>query len=116
MDTGYRIQGTVYGGQGNGLTSPDIADGRSRREVAEQFERHLIEQFVGTMMESVFESGIDKSGPLASVGREEQKQVWVSQMAEFMAQRGGLGLAETLLRQWNERFGSEEGITPGETS
>ena len=92
--------------------SPGLGDGnrepKNRREVATAFEQQLLEQFVGTMMEGVFDNSFAESSPLAGAGRDEQKQLWVSQLAEYLTDRGGLGLADKLMAQWQERFGPEE--------
>ncbi len=59
------------------------------------------------MLKGVFEESIAGDSPMVSAGRDEQKQVWVSQLAEHLAERGGIGLADKLLTQWEQRFGPE---------
>ena len=49
--------------------SPGVGDDhrapKNRREVATAFEKQLLEQFVGTMMEGVFDNSFAEAGPLA---------------------------------------------------
>ncbi len=77
----------------------------TRAEVARTFEKHLLESLVSTLMEGILEEPVAGAGPLAGAGRTEQKQAWVSQLSEYLASQGGLGLSDRLLSQWEDRYG-----------
>jgi Rod binding domain-containing protein len=103
------IDNSIFGPASGARGVPADGGGpRNRREAASAFEKQLLEQFVGTMMEGVFSESFGEASPLAGAGRDEQKQLWVSQLAGYLSERGGLGLADKLLAQWQERFGPEK--------
>jgi Rod binding domain-containing protein len=90
-----------------------VAAKKTRADAAKAFESELLRQFVETMMSGVFESKLgNNETTLLQAGTDTRKEVLVDQVSKFLAERGGLGLADRILQQWTERFG--EDVAPEE--
>lgn len=82
----------------------------SREEAAQAFEAHLVRQMVDVMFAGVFdgESG-QGGGGIAAIGQDSQKEVVVNELTTLLTSKGGLGLADAMLKQWSVKYGEEHG-------
>ncbi len=73
-------------------------------EAAQQFEEILLRQFVQVLTRDLFReslTGDDAPGWLSSY-QDTQRDVLTDVLARHLAEQGRLGIAELLLRQWQQ--------------
>jgi peptidoglycan hydrolase FlgJ len=86
---------TLPGGVDN-TKSPDL---EALRRVATQFESLLLSQLTASMNPSEDEGGLFANSP----GMGLSRQMFSEQLAQTMAQSGGIGLADMIMKQLTER-------------
>ena len=78
--------------------SPASAEKAQLKEVAKQFEAIFLRQMIGTMRQSGGGEGIFDSS-----ATEQFRDMSDARTADSMAEKGALGIAEMLLRQYESR-------------
>ena len=78
--------------------APNVADVRTRaqaEQVAQQFERMFIAEMLGPMFE-----GLETDGPFGGGNAEATfRPMLIDQYAEAIAKGGGVGIAESVLKE-----------------
>jgi Rod binding domain-containing protein len=77
------------------LNAAETKDRRVIREKAEEFESQFLSQMMGHMFKDIATSGVFGGGHAEEVWRD----FYVDEMAKSFANRGGIGLADTIERQ-----------------
>lgn len=73
-------------------------------EAARQFEELLLRQFVQVMTRNLFRESLtgDEAPGWLSTYRDTQRDALTNVLARHLAEQGRLGIAELLLRQWQQ--------------
>jgi murein DD-endopeptidase MepM/ murein hydrolase activator NlpD len=82
------------------LSAAKGADEIAARRAAVQFEALLLAQFTAAMNPTSTE---EEDNVFSSTGADMYKQMFSEQMAKIMADNGGIGIAETIMRQLREK-------------
>lgn len=77
-------------------------EGAAMRKVAEQFEAHFIQQMMQTMR-----AAIEKSDLVDSASADMFQDMMDKEVATQMASRSSVGLADMIMRQWEQRVAAE---------
>lgn len=85
-------------------------EGAAMRKVAEQFEAHFIQQMMQTMRAAVEKSDLVDTGSADMFQDMMDKEV-----ATQMASRSSMGLADMIMRQWEQRQTAERQPSTGAT-
>lgn len=97
-------------------TGPTARRPRTREEAARQFEEVLVRQFVKTMTQGLFNTGLageDAPGWMEGY-QQTQRDVLTDELTRHLVESGTLRLSDQLMRQWNRNHPPEAG-TPGDT-
>lgn len=102
--------------QTGALATPGVTLGRSdrprdKREAAEAFESLFLEQLLAEMRKSVPEGGLFKKG----FAEQTFEGMLDRTYAGLMAARGGVGLADQLMRAWGTEEPGGEAATESAT-
>ncbi len=97
---------------GNTQTSSALSvsgrDDQAARQAAVQFEAVLLNQLTAALNPaSDVTGGDDEDSLFSSTGSEMYRQMFSEQMAKVMAENGGIGLAETIMRQLRARSAAQ---------
>jgi len=75
------------------------------QEVAKQFEEILVRQFVKTMTDKLFTSGLSgENGPgWMDSYRDTERDVMTEELSRYLTESGSMNLSELMLQKWGIR-------------